>query len=207
MIKNSIIFYYKNDVVLGDYFFNSANFAITLLNQVDVKQSHVIDNNCNFAYIDTIEFVKHSEKSLLLIYAHGNEDGFYKNNDSVAFIDSSINHSFLKGGLIYTNACSTGDIFGKKIAEKNASFYGYTKPVIKDPRYERTYIECDNWGLYHIVKGETLIKAKERAKEKFTLEIDRCSNLFTASNLREARDCLVVYGDISNSFILNAQSD
>ena len=47
----------------------------------------------------------------------------------------------------------------------------------------------------------------ERAKEKFTLEIDRCSNLFTASNLREARDCLVVYGDISNSFILNAQSD
>ena len=54
MIKNSIIFYYKNDVVLGDYFFNSANFAITLLNQVDVKQSHVIDNNCNFANANNI---------------------------------------------------------------------------------------------------------------------------------------------------------
>lgn len=203
MIKNSIVFYYSDDYSLGNYFINSANFAIALLNQVEeLKQSHVINNNCNFAYIDEIEFTKHNEKSLLLIYSHGDDNGFYKSNDSVAFIDSSLDcYCFIDGGLIYTNACSTGNIFGKKLAEKNASFYGYTKPVIKDPRYERVYIECDNWGLHHIVQGKTLIEAKNKAKEKFTLEIDRCRNMFTAANLREARDCLVVYGNISNSFI------
>ncbi len=203
MIKNSILFYYKDDYSLGDYFSNSANFAIALLNQVaGIKQSHVIGNNCNFAYIESVELVKHNEKSLLLIFSHGNHDGFYKSNEDLPFIDTNITcPACIDGGLIYTNACSTGNVFGKHIAEKNASFYGYSKSIIKDPRYERVYIECDNWGLHHIIQGCTLTEAKKEAREKFNLEIDKCDNIFTASNLREARDCLVIYGNISTRFI------
>jgi len=203
MIKNSIIFYYKDDYSLNDYFYNSANFGVSLLNQkADIKQSHVVGNDCNFAYIEEVEFKKHTEKSLLLIYSHGDDSGFYKSNDDSPFLNSKIDFPMcIENGLIYTNACLTGNLFAQTIIDKKASFYGYSKSVIKNPMYEKAYIECDNWGLHYIIKGYTLIDSKKEAKKKFNVEIDKCNNIFTASHLREARDSLVVYGNTSERLI------
>jgi len=140
MIKNAILFYHNNDDKLKSYFFKCANFARTLLNmKSDIKQTCVNDSNCNFVYIDTVELPKHNEKSLFLIF----------------------------GGLVYTNACSTGIKFGKNLPLKNASYFGYDKDIDIWYDYEDIFVQCDNWGLYRLLQGDTLEEAKTQAKEKF----------------------------------------
>ena len=195
MIKNAILFYYQHDIKLGNYFYNCADYAITLLNQKsNIVQNHVADKNCNSTYIDEIELPKHTEKSIFLIYSHGNINSFSK-SDGIPFIKDTISSDIcLNDGLIYTNACSVGIKFGKELPLKNASFFGYINDISVDLRYERNFIECDNWGLHRLVQGDTLLESKNKAIIKFNEHIDKV-DFFAASSLREARDSIVVYGN------------
>ena len=198
MIKNAILFYYQNDTKLGNYFYKCADYAITLLNQKDeIVQNHVTNNNCNSVYIDEVELPKHTEKSIFLIYSHGNMNSFSK-SDGVPFIKDTISSDVcLNEGLVYSNACSVGMKFGKELPSKNASFFGYINDTIADLRYERNFIECDNWGLHRLVQGDTLLESKSKAIEKFNENIDKV-DFFAASFLREARDSIVIYGNDLN---------
>jgi len=205
MIQNAILFFYENDDTLGNYFLNCANNAIYLLNMKDtIKQTYVKNENCNFPYIDQVELPKHNEKSLFLIYSHGDANGFYKDDSTTPFIYQTINcGTCLSGGLVYTNACSTGIEFGKSLPSQNASYFGYEQDIDVWLDYERIFIECDNWGLYRLLQGDTLEEAKEKAKEKFNQKIDELyvKNLLVASALENAKESIVIYGEISNSFL------
>lgn len=201
MIKNAILFYYRNDLKLGDYFYNCADYAITLLNQKrEIVQNYVVDHQCNSVYIDEVELPKHTEKSIFLIYSHGRINSFSK-SDGVPFIQDTISSDIcLNEGLVYSNACSVGTKFGKELPLKNASFFGYENDTIADLRYEKIFIECDNWGLHRLVQGDNLLESKSKAIEKFNENIDKV-DFFAASSLREARDSIVVYGnDLNKSF-------
>ena len=203
MIKNAILFSYQDDSKLANYFSNCAIHAEYYLNlKNNIKQSHVKDNNCNFAYIEGVELPKHSEKSLFVIYSHGNASSFFNDNSvSTPFIHETIDCTVcLDGGLVYTNACSIGIKFGKKLIEKNASFFGYNKDIDILLDYEKVCIECDNWGLYKLLEGDTLAEARLKAKEKYNEKID-VMHPFYASKLMVARDSIVVYGnDLNKSF-------
>jgi len=205
MIKNAILFYHNNDDKLKSYFFKCANFARTLLNmKSDIKQTCVNDSNCNFVYIDTVELPKHNEKSLFLIFSHGNEDAFYASNSRTPFIYQTINcDTCLNGGLVYTNACSTGIKFGKNLPLKNASYFGYDKDIDIWYDYEDIFVQCDNWGLYRLLQGDTLEEAKTQAKEKFNQAIDDLytKNFLATGALELAKESIVIYGDISKSFL------
>jgi len=205
MIQNAILFFYKNDDKLGNYFLNCASHAKYLLNMKDtIKQTYVKNENCNFPYIDQVELPKHNEKSLLLIYSHGDANGFYKDDCTTPFIDKTINcETCLNGGLVYTNACSTGIEFGKSLLSQNASYFGYEQDIDVWLDYEKIFIECDNWGLYRLLQGDTLEKAKEEAKEKFNQKIDElyAKNLLVAGALENAKESIVIYGEVSNSFL------
>lgn len=205
MIKNSILFYYDNDHRLGNYFSNCADNAVSLLNtKPHIKQTHITNSNCNFAYIENVELPRHKEKSLFLIYSHGEKNSFYKSNDSTPFIHSTITCDLcLDGGLVYTNACSTGEEFGKNLSSKNASYFGYDKEISVYLQYERIFIECDNWGLYKLLEGETLIESRKQAKDKFNQKIDELYKIspIAAGFLEDAKDSIVIYGNISNKFI------
>lgn len=207
MIKNAIFFYYRNDPIVKDYFFKCALKAEDFLNmKEDIVKTHISDSNCNFAYLDSVEFPKHNIKSLLLIYSHGDAESFYKTGDSCPFICKKIpNESSIKGGLVYTNACKTGEEFGKNIVAQDGSFYGYCAEVKIFLSHEEHFIECDNYGLFRLVQGDTLKEAKNRAKEKFNEKIDLLTkvhpNSVVAAQLRKARDNLVIYGNLNNPFL------
>jgi hypothetical protein len=172
--------------------------------KTDITQTHINDANCNFVYIDQVELPKHNEKSLFLIYSHGKDDAFYKSNSATPFIHHTINcEPCLNGGLVYTNACSTGIKFGKSLPSKNASYFGYERDTDVWFDYEDVFIQCDNWGLYRLLEGDTLEEAKIQAKEKFNQKIDELytKNFLAAGALEIAKESIVIYGDVSKRFL------
>jgi hypothetical protein len=197
--------YYKDDPSLGDYFYNCGEYATNLLNlNVNIKQSHVTDSNCNFAFIDSVELPKHNEKSLFILYSHGTEESFYKGEESLPFIDSTINSDIcLEGGLIYTNSCLTGNTFGRNLPQKGASFFGFDKEVSISLDYQKIFVECTNFGLYRLIKGDTLEESKHHAQEKFNEKIDETYeySMFAASALEDAKNSIVIFGNTSKRFI------
>ena len=205
MIKNSILFYYDKDKSHGDYFLNCADYATCLLNlKKDIKQTHIKNNNCNCVYIDEVELPKHKEKSLFIIYSHGNTNSFFKSGEQTAFIHSTIDCDIcLDGGLVYTNACSTGEKFGKSLPKKKASFFGYDKEIEVYFNYKKIFVECDNWGLYRILEGDTLEESRIEAKRKFNQEMLNIykDNPLAAAALEVAKDSIVIYGNLSKQFV------
>lgn len=205
MIKNSIIFYYDNDDRLGNYFYSCAMDAKILLDaKKDIQQSDVVNDDCNHSYLRTIEFPKHEKKSLLIIYSHGDKSSFFLRDNELPFIHETIDCDVcLKGGLIYTNACSVGSEFGKNITKKGASFFGYSTDTGVYSDYKDVFIECDNLGLLRLLEGDTLSEAKMKAEEKFNVEIDKIypDNFMAASFLEEAKKSIIVHGDLTKRFI------
>lgn len=205
MIRNSIIVYYENDPSLDDYFYECGTYATYLLNTKDyIKQSHIKNKDCNFVFINEVELPKHKEKSLFLLYSHGNQEAFFKGDESLPFINKTINCDIcLDGGLIYTNSCLTGRIFGKNLPEKGASFFGFNQEVEIWLNYKKDFVECTNWGLYRLIEGDTLEESKSKAIEKFNQKIDEIykTSMFVAASLEDAKNSIVIFGDVSNSFI------
>ena len=200
MIKNSILIYYKGDEKLGDYFYQCGTKSEYLINQYsNIKQTSITEQNCNSVYINDFELPKHNEPSLLLIFSHGSSDTFSKGSEQAFFGNFIEKPQCLENGLVYSNACSVGEKFGAKIAEDNSSFFGYSDITSVDLNYQRVFIECDIQGLYHILEGKTLNEAREMAKQKFNKRMEDVS-YFAASYLRQARDRIIIHGNITKPF-------
>lgn len=200
MIKNSILIYYNDDEKLGDYFYQCGTKAEYLINQYsNIKQTSITGQNCNSVYINDVELPKHNEPSLLLIFSHGSSDTFSKCSGQALFGNFVEKPQCLVNGLVYSNACSVGSGFGVKIATDNSSFFGYNSVTSVDLHYQRVFVECDIHALHHILKGKTLSEAREKAIQKFNEKIEYVS-YFAASYLRQARDRIVIHGDITTSF-------
>jgi hypothetical protein len=203
MIKNTIVFYYDNDSKVGDYFYSCAVDAQRLIKQVSLKVSCVQNENCNHIYVNTYELPKHNEKSLIVIYSHGDATSFL-NKEGKAFIHESIEcDKCLDGGLVYTNACSVGLKFGKNLLKKGASFYGYNRNVRIHLDYKDEFLECDNYGLSQLLTGKSLLESMQLAKVKFNEIIDRTykDNILVASYLEGAKNSLVIHGELSAVFV------
>ncbi len=203
MIKNAILIYYTDDEKLGDYFHQCGIRSEYLLNQYpNIAQTSITENNCNSVYINDIELPKHNETSLLVIFSHGSTTSFSKHSESAFFGDFIGKPNCLENGLVYSNACSVGFEFGKKLGLDNASFFGYADVISVDLNYQEVFVECDIYALHHILKGKTLYEAREKSKQKFNEKIESV-NFFAASYLRQARDSIVIHGNITTSFFLN----
>lgn len=200
MISNSIILCDDKDPSLGSYFERSATYASTLINlNGSLKKTELKSDKCNEIILDEIEFPKHNEKTLFIVCSHGSDKSFLKNGTVPFLMDTMKCSEGLDGGLIYSIACSTGKVFGKKIVSRNASFFGYDSEVQILPNHEGISIECDNYGLHKLIQGETLDSAMRQSKDKHTYYIDKL-NWMDASKLRKTRDSIKVYGETSKSF-------
>lgn len=200
MIENSISIYFDHDEKLGNYFQQCGTRTEYLLNQyTNIKQTQITDNDCNFVYVNDVVLPRHTEPTILIIYSHGNEEEFAKPPDPAFFGNYAEKPQCLDNGIVYSNACLVGSIFGENIGCDNSSFFGYNKTVSIHKDYINEFIECDIHGLHHILQGRTLIEAKEEAKVKFNQKIAEVS-FIAASYLRQARDSIVIHGDISTPF-------
>lgn len=200
MIQNAILIYYNGDIKLGDYFAKCGTHSEYLLNQYsNIKQTAITDQNCNAVYVNDVELPKHTEPTLLIIFSHGSANSFSKPPGAAFFGEYEKKPTCLENGLVYSNACLVGKNFGKKLGDGNASFFGYNDTVSIDINYERKFIECDIHALHHILEGRTLSEAHEKAKQKFNETIPKV-NFFAASYLRQARDRMAIYGNISSPF-------
>jgi len=200
MIKNSILIYYSNDDKLGDYFYQCGTKSEYLLNQYSkISQTAITEEKCNSVFINDVELPRHNKPSLLLIFSHGSTSAFSKHEGLAFFGDFTEKPQCLDGGLVYSNACSVGSSFGVKIAEDNSSFFGYNDITSIDLNYPNIFIECDIHALHHILKGKTLSEAREKAQKKFNARMEDVS-YFAASYLRQARDRVVIHGNINTPF-------
>lgn len=201
MIKNAILICDELDASHGEYFQKCATHASSLLNQKsEIKQKHLSSTSCNAVLLDHVEFPKHTEKSLFCLFSHGDDNRFVSKGQP--FIDGTINCDIcLDNGLVYSVACSTGKTFGPNIVKKNASFFGYDKRISILPNHHHISIECDNYGLYKMIDGNTLTEAKKAAQERYNYYIDHGKlNSFDSSKLRVARDSIVVFGNLEGTF-------
>ncbi|MDD3343618.1 MAG: hypothetical protein PHR87_08600 [Sulfurospirillaceae bacterium] len=200
MIQNSILICDEQDASLGSYFKTCLDYAEALIDTKDIIKKECISSQyCDATFLDIALFPKHKEKTLFVIMTHGTINCFLK-NASIPFIEDTINCECINGGLVYSIACSTGEVFGSKIVEKNGSFYGYNKPVEVLPQYQKISRECDMWGLHGLVaKNLSLEEAKKEAQEKYSYYIDR-TKMLDAARLRKARDSIVIHGNTNHSF-------
>jgi hypothetical protein len=209
MINTVIVISYDNDSRLGSYFKDCADYAISFLKSpeiISLEITEITGNQCNQAYFDLLALpIINNKNTMLIVYTHGNSNGFLY--QEIAFIESTINTHNIKNTVVYTNACSTGIEFGKKISIFGGIFIGY-KDDIRIPPTEycrKLFVECDNSGLFYLLHQKIkLCSLRQAMRAKFDQCIDKIYKMdfFYASCFEEARDNLVVLGqDLDRTII------
>lgn len=212
MISIVVVMSYENDNLLGSYFSDCAKYAISFLNALDIMNLGIkalTDTQCNSAYFDmqVIPIIA-QQNTMLIVYSHGSDNAFFY--QGTPFIQSTINSNNIDNTIIYTNACSTGLIFGKTISASGGVFIGYESDIriSTDEYYRKLFVECDNWGLFCLFHHRLkLAELKQAVKARFNYHIDdlyqRGGKSFVISSyLQEARDNFVVLGkDLDRTII------
>lgn len=199
MISRAIVMSYDNDHKLNSYFRECASHAIAFLETIPLEIKEVTDNHCNNAYFDMVVLpILSDENSMLIIYSHGSESSFLCNG--TPFIESNIDCNNINNTIIYTNACSTGKVFGQAFSSSGGVFIGYEADILvsTDSCYRKYFIECDNWGLFCLFHEKIqLVELRQAVQDRFNHHIDNLykHNFVISSLLQEAKDNFVVLGN------------
>lgn len=203
MISNAISIYYENDSKLKNFFKLCAERAETLLNQRQgLSQIKVENDRCNAVYINDVLFKSHTSPTLILVFSHGDDHIFTRDDHCFYNVNNHGVPSCLQQGFLYTNACNAGNGIGVAIGEKGGCFFGYSSQTkVLFHGLERIFADCDLYGLKFLLEGKSLSEAKSCTIRAIENKIDELhgkgctfSNI-AASFLREARDNIVVHGE------------
>lgn len=194
-----ILVYDDLDEKLGSYFYDCAMEIKGLLpQQFQNTLIEIFGERLNMANID-LQLQKANQTGYIFAaYSHGKPSSLVCRN--VTYLESGLNSSFCINGLIYSNACSIGQILGKQIVEDGAkAFVGYNEDAeaILAESFRRASIRCDNYALILFLNGYPLKVAVEKAKAFYSKMIDKTYkvNPLIAASLVKNRDALVLIGD------------
>ena len=97
-------------------------------------------------------------------------------HDNEILIQHGHNHNLLKKRITYSLSCSSASVLGKKIADKNSTFIGYTdefalgmdtncQASIHRDKRAKLFLDPSNLLVKSILKGNTALEAVKKAKE------------------------------------------
>ncbi|ALG68721.1 hypothetical protein [Beggiatoa leptomitoformis] len=206
MIEHAIIISCDDDIALGSYFQECANFArIIFQTQEQISLTEIKGSNCHRVYVD----LKMPEECMILtIFSHGTARAFVCENQP--FIDEDTKH--INNKVVYTNACLVGQDFGNTLSTLNGVFIGYKAEtevfLTAEPIDKRQFIECDTYAIIYLFERRISLRELEsKMVDKFNIAIKKLKAKHTAdtnvmaSMLTVARDNFVVLGNLDISLV------
>lgn len=201
-----LIAYDSLDNTQGTYF---SNCSQELLNHLPLylrdKVELISDQGLNFVSV-SLKLEEVNEQAFIFsAFCHGTKLSL--NGMGKPFLKVRENSALLKNGLIYTNACSAGQDFGREIIKEGVvAFVGYDKEVdslIAD-EFLPLSVRCDIYALQLFLHDNRTLRAAEDAAKKFftvkSREIFRKGNPFAASLIIANRDAMVIHGNDQITF-------
>jgi len=193
------------DEVQGTYFSNCSEELLNHLpSYLEDKVELISDQNLNFASVGLkLEEVK-EQTFIFAAFCHGTKLSL--NGIRRPFLKIGENSSLLKNSLVYTNACSTGQKFGREVIDEGAiAFFGYDKEVdsLIAEEFLPLSVRCDVYALHLFLHdNRTLKDAKNAAKTFFTAKSREVfkGNPFAASLIIANRDAMIIHGNDQITF-------
>jgi hypothetical protein len=120
----------------------------------------------------------------------------------IFYLKSGINDNKLKGCILYTWSCLSGNTLGKDAVSNGClAFIGYDESIIAGTGEIDNFIKSANCGLVHLRNGKTLGETFNAMYQEYNDIIDyyndEIQDFWIASFFRRNRDALVFYGDKS----------
>lgn len=194
-----ILAYDDLDEKLGDYFYDCAMEIKGLLPKAFQNTLvEIFGGRLNMAYID-LQLQKVNQSGYVFTaYSHGKPNCLTCKN--VAYLESGLNSHFCINGLVYSSACSIGQILGKQMVEEGAkAFVGYNRDAeaVLAESFRKISIRCDNYALILFLNNYPLKTAVAKAKAFYSQMIDKIYevNPLIAASLVRNREALVLIGD------------
>lgn len=190
----------EKDGKLGAYFQKGADDLSSLVDSLDdiELQGCLGTKYCTFDNVCEQMKSLHN-KSICVMYSHGNSDEFLANGKSYINLANS---KLFKDTFIYSTACLTAHSLGLQlISDGCLAFVGFTKEsgVLLDENYEKIILNCDQACLYAFLSHDiTLEDAFQLALSYYDTEIAKCNkmeDIILRGILVNNREALVIYGD------------
>lgn len=194
------------DEVQGTYFTKCSkelknHLPLYLENKVEL----VFEQNLNFASVGLKLEEINDDAFILSAFCHGTKLSL--NGLGRPFLKLKENSNLLKNGLVYTNACSAGQDFGRTIINEGViAFVGYDREVdsLISEELLPISIRCDVYALHLFLhKNNTLRDAEISAKKFITAksrEILKNGDRFAAAKLIANRDAMIIHGNDQITF-------
>jgi hypothetical protein len=192
-----VLAYDEKDDELGDYFESCAKEVKEVLSGNEKFQVVPINGkNLNSAFIGfKLDSLK--ERFIFASFSHGTAESLtYKN--SVPYIDVGDSIDIFFESFLYTIACHSGKVLGKKLNAKGCIFWGYNKTTYVLRDFQSASKLCDIFGLISFLKGETIENAYKSALYKYQEEIDKLEEIdpIAASILDANKNAMIRYGGV-----------
>ncbi len=124
-----------------------------------------------------------NDPNFIMFNGHGNDIMICGHKNEI-LVKKGVNESMLKNRITYSLSCSSAKILGKSVADDKTTFIGYTddfalgmdvncQTVIHKDKRAKLFLEPSNLLVKSILKGNSPIKAVEKAKELMKSNISK----------------------------------
>lgn len=210
MITRVLVIYNNNDEKLSNYFALCAEKTICLFQNQAVNNipfDILVDDDCCEDKLQKYLNKYCSDKLFLVIFSHGDYYSFYRDNERFFYDSPKFNLEPLKEGLLYSNACLVGEIFGRNLGVKGVPFFGFNCSMKINPNYMHVFINCDINGILYLLQGCNLQELKSKMVEYIQIILDTTellqTNPLVAAYLSDYHEGMVIHGNQVKSFFIN----
>lgn len=143
---------------------------------------------------------------MIVFNGHGSENCLFGHNNEVV-VEEGVNHSILKGRIVYSRSCDSASSLGISCIEDNQDgcFIGYNLPFtfyidhkwVANPRKDKVagmFMTSSNLIPISLIKGNSAREANDKSKKQILKQMNKV--------LREkTKDSFLIAGALWNNYI------